>query len=184
MHVSLTICSYTYIRHFILADSPTAFSRHSDQQRLEFRIFIAYNGYECMVTCWLYFTIHLLGGSPNTTVSTFLHLKSYLTTTTSPPLARSGSDKGIYILTLCFHMGLGSGCHWVFGMLCHSHILFYLSISVNRISGYSEKLLKPNTIGYAIPLSYRVRIEYNFEYLTTEVSVNENKGMGVAASND
>ena len=55
-----------------------------------------------MITCWLYFTIHMLGGSPNITVSTFLHLNSYptTTTTTNPPLARSGSDKGVYILTL------------------------------------------------------------------------------------
>ena len=43
----------------------------------------------------------MLGGSPNITVSTFLHLNSYpTTTTTNPPLARSGSDKGVYILTL------------------------------------------------------------------------------------
>ena len=48
----------------------------------------------------------MLGGSPNITVSTFLHLNSYptttttTTTTTNPPLARSGSDKGVYNLTL------------------------------------------------------------------------------------
>ena len=42
----------------------------------------------------------MLGGSPNTSVSTFLHLNSYPTTSTNPPLARSGSDKGVYILTL------------------------------------------------------------------------------------
>ena len=71
-HVSLTIYSYIYFQNFILADSPTAFSRHSDQQRLKFRIFILYYGYEGMITCWLYFTIHLLGGSPDTSVSNFL----------------------------------------------------------------------------------------------------------------
>ena len=45
----------------------------------------------------------MLGGSPNISISTFLHLNSYpttTTTTTNPPLARSGSEKGVYILTL------------------------------------------------------------------------------------